>query len=138
MVLNTQRVRLGTWVTNPRTRHPVVTASAAASLDDLAPGRVYIGIGTGDTGVSHLGQRAATLSELEHYILTVRRLLHDGSAEYLDHPIRLTWAKRHIPILMSAHGAKSLRVAGRIADGVIVGMGVTPDVIRESLGIIEQ
>ena len=52
---HTHHIALGTWVTNPLSRHPVITASAAATLDDLAPGRVYLGIGTGDTGALHLG-----------------------------------------------------------------------------------
>jgi 5,10-methylenetetrahydromethanopterin reductase len=70
-----QRIRLGTWVTNPLARHPVVTASAAASLDELAPGRVYIGIGTGDTGVLHLGLPAASLAQLRRYVLALRASL---------------------------------------------------------------
>ena len=52
---DTERIRLGTWVTNPLSRHPLVTAACAATVDDLAPGRVYIGIGAGGTGVWHLG-----------------------------------------------------------------------------------
>src|SRR5262245_45097305 len=73
LATTTQRIMVGTWVTNPLTRHPVVTASAAASLDDLAPGRVFIGIGSGDTGVLHLGLRAAPLVQLKRYALAVRQ-----------------------------------------------------------------
>jgi len=134
----TSSIALGTWVTNPSTRHPVVTASAAATLDDLAPGRVYIGIGSGDTGVSHLGMKAASLQHLEDYMIALRHLLQDGSAMYRSESIRLTWARRHLPILLAAHGPRSLRLAGRVADGVIVGLGVTPDAIQGSLALIEE
>ena len=49
-----------------------MTAACAATLDDLAPGRVYIGIGAGGTGVWHLGLETAKLAELEAYVLAVR------------------------------------------------------------------
>jgi 5,10-methylenetetrahydromethanopterin reductase len=135
---DTTRLGLGTWVTNPLTRHPVVTASAAASLDELAHGRVYIGIGSGDTGVTHLGLRAAPLAQLERYVLAVRDLLEWGSAEYEGQHLRLEWARRQIPILIAAHGPRSLRLAGAIGDGVIVGLGVTPEAIAAALDYIEE
>jgi 5,10-methylenetetrahydromethanopterin reductase len=135
---DTSRIRLGTWVTNPLTRHPVVTASAAAALDDLAPGRAYIGIGSGDTGVSHLGGVPAPLARLREYVVALRRLLEEGTAEYEGQRVRLGWACRRIPLLVAAHGPRSLRLAGAIGDGVIVGLGITPEVIRGSLDLIER
>src|SRR5258707_8064850 len=109
---DTRRIALGTWVTNPLTRHPVVTASAAASLDEIAPGRVYVGIGSGDTGVTHLGMQAAPLAQLKSYVLAVRHLLETGVAEYQGERVRLEWARRRIPLLITAHGSRSLRLAG--------------------------
>ena len=53
---DTTTMRVGTWVTNPISRHPVVTAASLATLADLAPGRAYLGIGSGGTGVWHLGR----------------------------------------------------------------------------------
>ena len=49
MALNTTRVKLGTGVTNPLTRHPSVVASGYATLEEYAPGRMIVGIGLGDT-----------------------------------------------------------------------------------------
>ena len=135
---HTHHIALGTWVTNPLSRHPVVTANAAATLDDLAPGRVYLGIGTGDTGALHLGLQPARLAQLEDYVMAVRRLLEDGRAHYQGQPVRLEWARRRIPIVIAAHGARSLRLAGRIGDGVVVGLGVTPEVVQGALEILEQ
>jgi 5,10-methylenetetrahydromethanopterin reductase len=134
----TERAAIGPWVSNPLTRHPVVTASAAASVDDLAPGRVYLGIGTGGTGVWHLGLKTATLRRLEEYVLTVRRLLEEGTAPYDGETVRLEWARRPIPIILSAHGPQALRLAGRVADGVVAGLGVTPDVVRGCLELIGE
>jgi 5,10-methylenetetrahydromethanopterin reductase len=134
----THRIRLGTWVTNPRTRHPAVTASAAATLDELAPGRTYIGIGAGGTGVWHFGLGAAKLAQLEEYVLAVRVLLEQGRATYQGRESRLEWAKRRVPIIVSAHGPESLRLAGRIGDGVVIGLGVTPEVVRGSLALLAE
>ena len=134
----TTRMHLGTWVTNPQTRHPLVTASAAASIDDLAPGRAYIGIGSGGTGVWHTGHQASPLEALERYVEAVRALLEDGEAEYKGSSAILPWARRSIPIIVAAHGPKALRAAGRFADGVICGLGVTPDAIQGCLALIDD
>ncbi|HSK15669.1 MAG TPA: LLM class flavin-dependent oxidoreductase [Gaiellaceae bacterium] len=135
----TERIRLGTWVTNPLSRHPVVTASAIATLDELAPGRTYLGIGAGGTGVWHLGMKAARLAVLEEYVHAVRSLLRDGRAAWEGRDGRLDWgAGRSIPIVLSAHGPRSLELAGRVADGVVVGLGVTPEVVRSSLEVLER
>lgn len=134
----TERLALGTWVTNPLSRHPVVTASAAATLDDLAPGRAYIGIGAGGTGVWHLGMKAARLARLEEYVRAVRALLEEGRATYEGREARLEWARRRIPIIVSAHGPESLRLAGRVGDGVVIGLGVTPEVVHGSLELLAE
>lgn len=135
----TERIALGTWVTNPLTRHPVVTASAAATLDELAPGRTYIGIGAGGTGVWHLGLRAARLAELEEYVVAVRSLLESGRARWQGEDVRLDWAgPRRIPIIVSAHGPGALRLAGRVGDGVVAALGVLPEVVAASTALVEE
>src|SRR5437773_358098 len=134
---DTRRIRLGTWVTNPLSRHPLVTAASAATVDDLAPDRTYIGIGAGGTGVWNLGMETARLADLEAYIETVRRLLDRGHSVWRGKPLSLPWAgPRKIPIIMAAHASRSLLLAGRIADGVVIGLGISPDVIASSLEIL--
>ena len=135
---DTEQIRLGTWVTNPLSRHPLVTAACAATVDDLAPGRVYIGIGAGGTGVWHLGMGTARLAELEAYVRTVRGLLETGAADWHGHALTLPWAgPRRIPIVMAAHASRSLQLAGRIADGVVIGLGISPEVVSGSLELLE-
>jgi 5,10-methylenetetrahydromethanopterin reductase len=134
---DTTRIRLGTWVTNPLSRHPLVTAACAATVDDLAPGRVYIGIGAGGTGAWHLGYPTAKLADLEAYVLTVRGLLETGAADWHGHPLTLPWpGRRRIPIIMGAHARRSLRLAGRIADGVVIGLGISPEAVAGSLELL--
>jgi 5,10-methylenetetrahydromethanopterin reductase len=136
---DTERIRIGTWVTNPLSRHPLVTAAAAATLDDLAPGRVYIGIGAGGTGVWHLGMATAKLAELEAYVLAVRGLLERGAADWNGHALTLPWAgPRRIPIIIGAHASGSLRLAGRVGDGVVIGLGISPEVVVASLELLEE
>ena len=136
---DTSRIRLGTWVTNPVSRHPLVTASAAATLEDLAPGRTYLGIGAGGTGVWHLGAREATLDDLRAYIRAVRELLADGRTMHAGAEARMEWGRgTRVPVIVSAHGPRSLRLAGEVADGVIVGLGVTPEAVRGSLAYIAE
>lgn len=125
----TKTTPLGPNVTNPLTRHPLVTASAAASIDELAPNRVYLAFGTGDSGVYNLGLKRARLGDLERYIAAVRALLEQGRTDFDGQTSILTWARRRIPVYVSAHGEASLRLAARVADGIIVGLGVSDDVV---------
>ncbi|PWC05653.1 LLM class flavin-dependent oxidoreductase [Agromyces badenianii] len=135
---HTERIRIGTWVTNPLTRHPVVTASAAAALDELAPGRVVLGIGTGDSGVYNLARTAAPLEALREYVEAVRSLLTDGVATWQGGTLRMRPAANPVPIWVSAHGARSIRMAGRIGDGVIFGLGVSPEVVTECRAMLAR
>ena len=133
VALNTNKVPFGPWVTNPVTRHPVVTASAAAAVDELAPGRVCIGIGSGNSGVYNAGRKASSIAALREYILALRALLEEGEAVYQGRPARLNWAKMRIPIYMAAHAERSLQLAGEVADGVVIGTGTTPEVVKGTL-----
>lgn len=130
---NTENVRLGPRVINPLTRHPAVAAGAAATLDELASGRTMLGIGTGDSAVLNLGLRPSTHARLRDYVDTVRRLLREGEAEWQGHPVRLTWRRCEVPIYLAASGPRTLRLAGEIADGVIINTGLLPEVIRDSI-----
>jgi len=136
--LNTSRVRLGPLVTNPLTRHLVVTASAMTSVDDLSRGRAVLGIGSGDSAIFTLGAPPATLAGLADSIATLRRLtrgevvLRDGRAWQVHR------AARGVPIYLAAEGPRTLELAGRVADGIIVGLGLTPEVIELSLAAVER
>lgn len=131
--VNTERIRLGSRVITPLTRHPAVAASAAATLDELAPGRTVIGIGSGDSAAYTVGLRAAPLAELEEYAVTIRELLTAGRATYHGKAARLTWTRAKIPIYLAASGPRTLRLAGAIADGVVVRTGLLPEIVRDSI-----
>src|SRR5436309_1288718 len=95
---NTKRIRFGSRVINPMTRHPAVAASAAATIEELAPGRTMIGIGTGDSSVDNVGVRPAKHTELRAYVTTIRELLETGDSIYNGARCKLTWFRGRIPI----------------------------------------
>src|SRR5262249_12966934 len=64
----TRRVRIGPSVTNPITRHPAVAASGIATVDEIAPGRAFFGLGSGDSAILNLPQRPSTPADLPAYV----------------------------------------------------------------------
>lgn len=136
--LNTSRVRLGPLVTNPLTRHLVVTASAIASVDELSGGRTILGIGSGDSAIYTIGAPPATVAGLEDSITTLGRLTGGETVEREGRTWRVHRSARRVPIYLAAEGPRTLELAGRVADGVIVGLGLTSEVIHLSLAAIER
>jgi 5,10-methylenetetrahydromethanopterin reductase len=130
---STRKIRFGSRVINPMTRHPAVAASAAATIEELAPGRTMIGIGTGDSSVDNIGVRPANHAELRSYVATIRDLLETGTSIYNGAPCKLTWFRGRIPIYLAASGPKTLQLAGEIADGVVINTGLTPEIVRDSI-----
>lgn len=123
----TQRVGLGTAVTNPYTRNPAITAAAIATIDELSGGRATLALGAGG-GLGAYGiERASPVQALRETTDIVRRLTsnetvtYDGklfslSSTQLDFP-----ALRPVPVYLAARGPKILQLAGEIADGAIIG-----------------
>jgi len=136
--LNTRQIRLGSLVTNPLTRHLVVTASAISSVDEVSGGRAMLGLGSGDSAVYTLGAPPATLAGLEDAVLTLRRLTSGAPVDRGGRRWQVHRSARRVPIYLAAEGPRTLELAGRLADGVIVGLGLTPEVIRLSLAAIER
>ena len=119
----TERLTLGTLLANPINRHPTVTAGSIATIDELAPGRVLLGWGVGDTAVRLAGLRPARVKELEAGTRLMRALL-DGEAVDVGaaRPARLPH-HRPVPIWIAAGGPRTLRMAGGVADGVFIRVG---------------
>lgn len=117
--LHTKRMRVGPLVTNPLTRHLVVTASAIASVDELAGGRAVLGLGSGDSAIYTIGAPPATLAGLEDAIATLGRLTTGETVDRGGRPWRVHRATRRVPIYLAAEGPRTLELAGRVADGVI-------------------
>lgn len=119
----TERITLAPLIANPVNRHPTVTASSIATIDELAPGRVLLGWGVGDTAVRLAGLRPARVRQLEAGTRLMRALL-DGQAVDVGaaQPARLPH-HRPVPIWIAAGGPRTLRMAGAVADGVFIRVG---------------
>ena len=135
---HTVNARVGTWITNPLTRHPAVTAAAIATVDDIAPGRAFLGVGTGDSTVYNANLRPASLATLERFIYTIRELHQDGVSTWRGKECYLGWAKRRIPIGMAVSGPRAMRMAGRLADIVWVCFGIQEDQISLAKQYLEE
>jgi probable F420-dependent oxidoreductase len=121
MAVNTQRMRLGTCVTNPVGRDPTVTASLLATLNRISGGRMDIGIGRGDSSRRVMGKKPTTLARLEEAVGLIRNLTAGQQIVYQGQAIQMPWATAGVPpVWVAGYGPKALRCAGRIADGVIL------------------
>ncbi|MCH9675293.1 MAG: LLM class flavin-dependent oxidoreductase [Gammaproteobacteria bacterium] len=123
----TRTVMVGPCVTNPLTRHPAVAASAIASVNEVAQGRALLGIGSGDSAVLNLGAHPSGLAKLERTVQALRGLLKGRSCEWEGQSIHASWIEESVPVYVSAEGPKTLELAGEFADGVICGLGITPE-----------
>lgn len=140
----TSRLKLGTGVTNPVTRHPAVTADAAASLQEVSGGRVVLGIGRGDSSLAYLGYGPAPLARLAGYLRQLQAYLRGeevefgsqddsglpglGTLGYARQPdsSRIRWlpgTQPKVPVDVAGSGPKVVRLAAELADGVTFGVG---------------
>ena len=140
----TQRIRLGTGLAIPGLRLAPVAANGIATINRLAPGRVFFGAGTGNTAMRTIGQRPARVAEFREYLRVVRSLLAGEDVEYtlngetnvirfqnthLDY-INL---EKEIPIMVGGFGPRAQALAGEVGDGVVTGIprgGPIPEVMR--------
>lgn len=140
----TTALQLGTAVTNPLTRHPAVTAIAASTVDEVSHGRAVLGIGAGDRPLLSLGLKPAPLAVLEASIDSIRQLwagkhVDVETSGFVLRDAHMRGAGRSdIPIFMSATGPKTLELAGRVADGVILLAGLHPDGVQWALDHIDR
>jgi len=121
----TSRIGLGTGVLIPSLRHVMVTASAIAGLDAIAPGRVAVGVGSGFTGRMTLGKRPNPWACVAEYIRALRGLLRgdevewDGAVIKMIHPAGFVADRPlDVPILVAGEGPKGLEAARELGDGV--------------------
>jgi len=127
---HTSRIKLGTGVAIAPTRLAPVTAHSIASINRIAPGRVFLGIGTGHTAMRVMGMDPIKPREFKDYLRVVRSLLngeeveyrHDGETRnirFLHQELGFIDTAHPIPIYVAANGPLALKVAGAYGDGRI-------------------
>jgi 5,10-methylenetetrahydromethanopterin reductase len=125
----TERLRLGPGVTNPATRHPAVTASAAATLQVETGGRAVLGLGRGDSALTQIGRRPVAPEELERALEEMQWYLFGGIA----------WIGRlelpKVPVAVAATGPHVIQLAARHAEAIDFTVGAEPDRMRWAIEI---
>ena len=141
----TDRVQIGSLVSNPYLRHPVAVATTLATLNEISQGRAFLGIGVG-AGLSGLGiDQSRPARRLEEFLLVVGRLL---SGEKLDwdgpaHRIRGAQIARDIacqvPVVVGTRSRQVAMLAGSMADAVVVGAReMRADILDRYRGWVHQ
>ncbi len=135
----TDRIKVGSGVVNNWTRNPALLASTFSTLDDLAPGRVILGIGAWwDPLAAKVGiTRTRPLKAMRETVEAVRALLnnetvtYDGEFVHLD-GVELDYVHQErrpkdVPIYIGATGMQMMELSGEIADGVVLNYLVSPE-----------
>jgi 5,10-methylenetetrahydromethanopterin reductase len=133
----TQRSILGPTVTVPVTRHPTVAANAISTVQKMSDGRAYFAIGPGDFALREVGIRPTGLAYMAQYATTVRDLCAGKTVEWEGKEVSLRSATMPVPLWLAGDGPRGLELAGRMADGVIIGNGSRPELVRWALTHVE-
>jgi 5,10-methylenetetrahydromethanopterin reductase len=149
----TERVRIGTGIVNVYTRTPVVLAITYLGLDELAPGRILMGLGTGSPRVlapqGHPFEKP--LTRLREYCDVIPRLMRGEEVTYDGHAVHLDGARvedvlavgdaglrAEVPLWLAATGPKAMRYAGSVADGILMNVCLSTEYVEHKLRLVEE
>ena len=141
----TSRLRLGPGVAICGTRIPPVHVAAMATLNRLAPGRVHLGIGTGNTALRTMGQRPMRMAEYDEYLRVLGALLRGEVVDYtfddVTRPVKMLMHEREymnleprIPLYVSGFGPRAMELAGKHGDGLVFAIPPRGVPVGEALG----
>lgn len=142
----TRHMRLGTGVNVPSLRLAPVTANGIATINRIAPGRVFLGLGTGHTGARMLGRKPMRLAPFREYVQVVRALLRGEEVDFAQdgEAARIRFQMREhrfidldapIPVYLAAFGPRAQALAGELGDGLISGLprgGTVPGMLANA------
>lgn len=141
----TSKIRIGTGVAVTGTRPAAVTAASIGTINALAPGRTFLGVGTGNTAMRMMNRSPQRIAAFEQYLQTLRPLIRGEEGLLADGtPIRHLMPDRGfvnfadpIPLYVSGFGPRSLGLAGRYGDGAVLAMPPAPAVLDHLWRAIE-
>jgi alkanesulfonate monooxygenase SsuD/methylene tetrahydromethanopterin reductase-like flavin-dependent oxidoreductase (luciferase family) len=142
--VNTSRIRLGTGVSVAGTRLAPVTAHSIATINQLAPGRTFLGIGTGHTAMRVMGKNPMKAAQFREYLRVLRALLHGEEVDFTvdaeASDIRFLHPKdgfinvaEPVPIYVAADGPLGLKSAGAYGDGRVCSHNQTKGRLQKSM-----
>lgn len=143
----TGRIGIGAAVTDPYSVHPALTAAAMATVDEISSGRVLVGLGAGGSGFPSMGiQRVKPAAAVRDAVSIMRamwsgkRAFVHGKVLHVEGGVLGFESRPDIPIVIATRGPSILRLAGEIADGVMIatmatpeGIGIAREFVREGL-----
>ena len=144
----TERIKIGTGVAVAGTRTSAVTAAAHATINRLAPGRVFCAVGTGNTAMRVMGARPMPIAEFERYLAELRVLLDGEEADVTfrngTRPVRHLMPDRgfvdfqpRIPLYVSGFGPRAIGLAVRHGDGLVMSIPPTVDGMERAWGRVD-
>ncbi|MDG2112748.1 MAG: LLM class flavin-dependent oxidoreductase [Actinomycetota bacterium] len=139
----TSTIRVGPGVAIPALRMAPVTANSIATINRLAPGRTFLGLGTGNTALRTMGQLPMKVADYAEHIRVIRGLLAGDTVDYsangITHDIQFQSLDlehididNHIPLHVGGFGPRAQALAGELGDGLITGIprgGAIPDAL---------
>lgn len=145
----TSRLRLGPGAAICGTRIPPVQVAAMATLNRLAPGRVHLAIGTGNTAMRTMGQRPMRIADYDEYLRVLGALLRGEVVDYtfagVTRPIRMLMHEREymsleprIPLYVSGFGPRAMELAGKHGDGLVFAIPPRGVPVPEALGHVRR
>ena len=124
---------------NPVTRHPMVLAALANTLQEIAPGRVKLTVGPGFLAVRSIGRSRASVDVMREAILSMRSLLRGEELEFGPNRTRIrNLSDTPVPIFMTAAGPRMVELAGEVADGVLLMVGLHPKAVTAARELLHR
>ena len=145
---HTRHIKIGSMVSILGNRIAPITAHSIATVNELAPGRVILGVGTGFGARNAMGMPPTSLKTMREHIAVIRDLLSNKEATYregdierhirfLHQPDGYINLRDDIPIYMAANGPKGLALTGELADGWVT-VGLDPEYVSSSINKINR
>lgn len=140
--LKTHRITLWPALATPFARHPAIIAGGVQTLEELAPGRIRLCVGSGDSSSRYLGVRQQTVAEMRAVVRNIKSLLHGQEVKFAgeDKPgIKFS----HVlsappPVFLAADGPRMMENAAAEADGVLVRSGLHPALVSKAKENVRQ
>ncbi len=140
--LKTSRITLWPALATPFARHPAIIAGGIQTLADLAPGRIRLCVGSGDSSSRYLGVRQQTVAEMRGVVRSIKGLLRGEEAKFAgeDKPgIKFSHVlESPPPVFLAADGPRMMENAAAEADGVLIRSGLHPALIRKAKENVRQ
>lgn len=134
----TRRLRLFPATSSPAVRHPLVLASLAHSLEEIAPGRICLTVAPGFISTRSIGQPRAGLGSMREAIRDLRGLLSGEAVGFGPTSVRLlNGSVTPTPVYLLAAGPRMVELAGEVADGAFLMVGLHPAAIRTAYRHLE-